>query len=196
MSTWMTTPFSQSNVSVKLYERVHTIGWKVAFLWLAERRETSDWLQILPCWKKRICGSRHVRGVSKRFTHKCSDVHKCRAVCECRFNSLWINITIYIQMQGFSQMQRSLWMQIQQFVNKYHNKHICFKRKLQIILNIDICGFPLQIYKTSNICVCIRNTFVNFEKYLWVERHLYINPSIHLWILLCAFIYYETDLTP
>ncbi len=82
-----------------------------------------------------------------------------------------------------------------------------------ILLNTYICGFWLHLFKTRNICVCIWNTFANFFwwiffafpyndnyfmciKTIFLWNHLYTNPKIHLWILLCAFINTEIDLTP
>lgn len=145
---------------IVLCERVHMIGWKVrptptwgTFLWLAEKRAISDWLQILPCLKKMHLWIETRQGSLKK---------------------------IHTQMQRNSQMASGSQMQIRQFVNKCHNIHIWFWWKLQMFLNKDICGFPWYIFKTSYICVCIKNTFVNFINlyvdyfYIYIEWEIFV----------------------
>ncbi len=71
-------------------------------------------------------------------------------------------------------------------------------------------------FKTIGICVCIRNTFVKtFHLYVdsfcmyrdqqifvWIASFIYksqnasVNPSVHLWVLPCAFINFQTVLMP
>lgn len=100
--------------------------------WL-KRKETSDWLQLIPCRKKiyswNKCPS---RGVSKKSTHTHMHTHSevltwqaCTwLVCKC---------SVYIT-----------YMFLMKMANTFKWKYLWISTCIQ------------------NTCVCIRNTFVNF----------------------------------
>ncbi len=106
-------------------------------------------------------------------------------------------------------MEGDIWNPHTNAVKFTHDKQMQFQLSVFVFDEncklFYICGFLLHLFKTRNICVCIRNTFVNlFLFYIWIfvciekyfcgESHWYLNQVIHLWILLCAFYNIETQL--
>lgn len=136
-----------------------------AYMTWLRQKEPSDWLQMIPCWKKCIYDLRGAQESPKN----------------------------HIQMQCR--------VQVQQFLDKCNNIQICLMKIAKTFKYINryfrvhqkyICEpyfFICGLIGTLNISVCTEEHFCG-------ERHLYLNPKIHMLMLLCAFIHFEANLTP
>lgn len=84
-------------------------------------------------------------------------------------------------------MSQMFLMEIVDFCYRYLKQGIAVwasEIRVSTIFNLRVDCFLLY-YKMRETCVCK-------EKCFCPESPFYINPSVHLWILVCAFIHSET----